>query len=137
MSDSSGNYLEIHSALAEELRHSDGFVWQLAIAIAAAEEGSVALSDHGGFHNLAGKGALAAGFLLSVGLSFILLRHAYDRRGFVHRLRLVEEELQREYPKIFVPIPGSPQWAAAMVLAWFLLTESSIGFVLFARQLFG
>ncbi len=131
------DYLEIHSALSEELRHSDGLVWQLAIAIAAAEEGVVALSDHAAFQHAMGKGALAGGFLLAVVLSFVLLRHACDRRVFVRRIRLVEEELRGEYPKIFTATRGSPQWFAAMLLAWFLLAESTVGFVLFARQLFG
>ena len=136
MSDTPEAYLEIHTSLSEELRHSDGLVWQLAIAIAAAEEGVVALSDHAAFQNAMGKGALAAGFLLAVSLSYVLLRHAYDRRGFVHRLRVVEEELRGPYPKVFVATRGSPQWCASMLLAWFLLGESSVGFVLFVRQIF-
>lgn len=108
----------------------------MAIAIAAAEEGVVALSDHAGFQNLVGKGALAAGFLLSVFLSFVLIRHVRDRRVFVCRIRIVEEELRREYPKVFAATSGSPQWFAAMLLAWFLFAESAVGFVLFARQPF-
>jgi len=136
MSESSEDYLEIHNSLAEELRHSDGLVWQLAIAIAAAEEGVVALSDHAAFQSAMGKGALVAGFLFSIGLSYVLLLHAYDRRSTVQRLRIVEEELSGAYPKVFVAKRGSPQWFASMLLAWFLLAESSVGFVLFVRQIY-
>lgn len=118
------------------MRHSDGLVWQLAIAIAAAEEGVVALSDHAAFQNAMGKGALAGGFLFSVGLSYVLLRHAYDRRSYVQRLRILEEELSGTYPKVFGAKRGSPQWFASMLLAWFLLAESTVGFVLFVRQIY-
>ena len=135
MSEPPQDYLEIHASLAEELRHSDGLVWQLALAIAALEEGVVALSDQGGFQNSAGRAALAFGFLLSVFLSFVLLRHAYDRRATVRRMSIVEGALAAAYPKIFARGRGSPQWGAAMLLAWFLLVESSVGFVLFARLL--
>jgi hypothetical protein len=135
MSHTPQDYLAIHTSLSEELRHSDGVVWQLAIAIGAVEEGVVALSDHAGFQNLVGKGALGAGFLLSVGLSFVLIRHTCDRRGVVRRIRVVEEELCREYPKIFAAIKGSPQWFASMLVAWFLFAESTVGFVLFVHRL--
>jgi hypothetical protein len=128
--------LAIHSALAEELRHSDGIVWQFALAIIALEDGAVILSGQSGFQNLVGKGALAAGFLLSVCLSFVLVRHAYDRRGFVTRIHAVEDELRKEYPKFFVRAAGSPQWLASMLLAWILLAESAAGFVLFVTQLY-
>lgn len=137
MSHSPQDCLEIHSALAEELRHSDGIVWQFALAIIALEEGSVVLSSQTGFQNSVGKGALAAGFLLSVCLSFVLVRHAYDRRGFVTRIQAVEEKLRKEFPKFFVRAAGSPQWLASMVLAWFLLVESGTAFVFFVWQLYG
>lgn len=130
------DYLEIRASLAEELRHSDGIVWQFAIAIAGLEEGMVVLSDKSGFQSFVGKGALAAGFLLSVSLSFVLLRHAYDRRGFVQRLRVVEAELRKEFESVFVPTKGSPQWFATMLLAWFLVAESVVGCALFVHQLY-
>jgi hypothetical protein len=129
-------YLELHSSLAEELRHSDGFIWQLAIAIIAIEEGTVALSPAGGFQSFVGKGALAAGSLLAVCLSFMLLRHAGDRRSVVRRMRTVEDELRKEYPKVFTETAGSPQWFAAMLLAWILLGESVVGFGLLLWQLY-
>jgi len=129
-------YLEIHAALSEEIRHSDGLVWQLAIAIAAAEEGVVALSDHTAFQSTMGKGALAAGFFLSVCLSFVLLGHAYHRRIVVRRVQAVEERLSEADPKVFEPRATAPQWRASMLLAWFLLTESTVGFALLARHLF-
>lgn len=135
MSEDSDDHLEIHSSLAEEIRHSDGLVWQFAIAIAALEEGVVVLSDKAGFQNAAGRSALIAGFLLSVFLSFVLLRHAYDRRCYVRRILMVEEELAKSHPRIFARVAGSPQWFAPMLLAWFLFVESTIAFVLFVRLL--
>jgi len=129
-------YLEIHAALSEDIRNSNEVVWQLAIAIAAAEEGVVALSDHSGFHSSAGKIALSAGFFLSVGLSYVLLRHVCDRRATVRRLHAVEAELSRELRQVFQPVKSSPQWRAQMLLAWFLLLETSLGFLLFVRHLF-
>lgn len=129
--------IEIHNALAEELRHSDGLVWQFALAIIALEDGAVALSGLSGFQSLSGKNALSAAFLLSVGLSIVLVRHAYERRGHIRRLHATEEELRQTYPRIFVPIPGSPQWRASLGLAWVLLAESVISFVLFLWQLYG
>ena len=135
MSHAPQDYLGIHASLTEELRHLDGLVWQFALAIAALEEGAVALNDQSGLHNLTGKSALAAGFLLAVDLSFVLLRHAYDHRAAVRRIRLVEQELHKEYSEVFAPTRGSPQWFASMLLAWFLLVESAVGFALFVRQL--
>lgn len=128
--------LEIHTTLAEELRHSDGLVWQFALAIIALEDGTVALSSLSGFQSQIGRSALSAGFLLSVCLSFVLLRHTYDRRGFVRRLLAVEEELRKTYPKFFMKIAGSPQWRASVCLAWVLLAESTVGFTLFLRHLY-
>jgi hypothetical protein len=128
--------LAIHTTLAEELRHSDGLVWQFALAIIALEDGTVALSSLSGFQSQIGRSALSAGFLLSVCLSVVLVRHAYDRRGFVHRLLAVEEELRKTYPRFFVHAAGSPQWRASMCLAWVLLAESAGGFALFLWHLY-
>ncbi len=135
MSDAPEDLLEIHNTLMEEIRHSDGLVWQFGLAVVALEDGAVVLSEQTGFQSLAGKSTLVAGFLVSVGLSFVLLRHAYDRRGFVQRLRAVEGDLRVQYPKYYPEKAGSPQWFAAMVLAWVLMVESSAGFVLFVSQL--
>jgi hypothetical protein len=135
MSHTPQDCLEIHASLAEEIRHSDGLVWQFALAIIAIEDGAVILSAQSGFESLVGKAALTAGVLLSVCLSFVLLRHAYDRRCFVTRMVAVEDELRTEYPKFFVKRGGTPQWLASMILAWVLLVESTVCFVLFAWEL--
>jgi hypothetical protein len=136
MNHSTEDCLAIHAALAEELRHSDGMIWQFALAIVALEDGAVVLSGQESFQDTLGKGALAAGFLLSVCLSFVLLRHAIDRRGFVVRMRAVEDELRVGFPRFFTKTAGSPQWFASMVLASILLAESGVGFVLFVRALY-
>lgn len=96
----------------------------------------MALSSLSGFQSQIGRSALSAGFLLSVCLSFVLVRHAYDRRGFVGRLLAVEEELRKTYPRFFAQIAGSPQWRASMCLAWVLLAESTVGFALFLWHLY-
>jgi hypothetical protein len=136
VSDPAADHLEIHASLGEELRHSDGLVWQFAIAIIALEDGAVVLSEQSGFQSPVGKSALAAAFLVSVCLSFVFLRHAQDRRGFVRRMEAVEEELRNVHPRLFAKNPGSPQWFASMLLAWVLLAESTVGFIFFLWHLY-
>lgn len=136
MSDTSEDHFEIHASLAEELRHSDNMVWQFGLAIVALEEGSIVLTGQSTFQNLLGKSTLVAGFLLSVCLSFVLVRQAYDRRDFVIRIKALEDELRQTHPKFFPQTVRTRQWAASMFLAWVLLIESSAGFIFFACRMF-
>lgn len=136
MSHTPKDHLDIHKALSEELRHTSTVVWQFAIAIVTLQGGAVGLSGQRGFDSALGKCVLAAGFLLSVCFSLMLLRQAQERKGFVSRIHAVEAELRKEYPTFFTTIDSSPRWFTSIVLAMILFVESATGFVLFLIFLF-
>ncbi len=136
MSDKSKDYLEIHRLHSEELRHTATVIWQFAIAIVTLQGGAVALSAQSGFQTALGRCVLIAGFLLSVCFSLMLIRQSRERRGFVARIHAVEKELRKEYPAFFDEIPSSFRWFSSVVLAWILLVESGVGFILFLYYVF-
>jgi len=124
-------YLEIHKLLSAELRHTATVIWQFAIAIVTLQGGAVALSNHNGFQGLLGNCVIATAFFLSACFSLMLLRQAYERRGFRDRIRAVEAELRKSYPEFAIEIPRKFKWFTSVRLAWILVIESLLAFALF------
>jgi len=130
-SDTTAGRLEIHKLLSEELRHTATVVWQFAVAIVTLQGGAVALSAQSGFQGLLGNCVIATAFFLSACFSLMLLRQAYERRGFRDRIHAVEAELLKSYPEFAIQIPRKHQWFTSVTLAWILVVESLLVFSLF------
>lgn len=133
--DPSERLLEIHGIISQELRHTATIVWQFSIAIITLQGTAIGLSGQDKFSATHGKWVLTAAFFVSICFSLMLVRQARERGGFVRRIKAVEDELSKTYPTYFMPIQRTLAWFKSEVLAWILVVESVIGFVIFLRHI--
>lgn len=121
--------LEVHKTLSEGLRHTSDIIWRFAIAIATLQLAPFAFIGRRDFEaNYAGLW-LCIAFFLSFFFSLMLFRQATERRGFVARMRLVEQELEKFHEGMFQPIESELESFKSVVIARFLAGESFVGFV--------
>jgi hypothetical protein len=132
--------LEIHATLSEEMRHTGTVVWQFVVAIVTLQGGAIVASGTEGFKDRPlGKLVIVTAFFVSLWFSFMLYRQAHDRRAFRDRILAVEEELRKAEPNAlwFKEIKRVWAWCSSVLLAWILIGESGLGFLLSVAYLFG
>jgi len=129
--ESAKDLIELHKLTTEELRHTATIIWQFAIAIVTLQGGALGLGLHAGFTTGAGRGIVITGFLLSWLFSVMLVRQAVERRGFVERIRYLEQELRSLLPVFAIQIPRRLTWITSQFFAWFLFAESALALIVF------
>ena len=130
--------LEMHKTLSEEMRHTATVVWQFAVAIVTLQGGAIVAGGTEGFKDSPlGKLVIVTAFFVSLWFSFMLYRQAHDRRGFRNRIWAVEGELRKSEPEALKKNERVWAWCSSVLLAWILIGESGLGFLLSVAYLFG
>jgi hypothetical protein len=135
MTDENKDNFEFLKLLAQDMRHTAIVIWQLSIAIvtlqgSALSGGVLILNAQNGRHPALGWFVLFIGFFLSMGFSFMLVRQARERGGFIQRAYAVEEALRKTYPEFLKKIDHTFSWFKSECFAWIIFGESVLGFII-------